>query len=239
MPDFLRASTTFFTVFGYSMSYVEFFGTALNIASVWLVARNNILTWPVGIVAVILFAILFYDVRLYSDFVEQIYFLITGFYGWWIWIKLRSRRGPLEASNDRAIVYLSPAGRLATMAVVTVGTAVMGYVASNLHSCLPALFPAPAAFPYLDAFTTVMSFTAQILMAHKRIESWVLWISVDVIGIGLYFARGVKLVSLLYVIFLVLAIRGLYRWRRDQRRSAERPAPIDGVAVTSVSSEAQ
>jgi nicotinamide mononucleotide transporter len=52
-------------------------------------------------------------------------------------------------------------------------------------------------------------------MAHKQVECWYLWIAVDVIGIGLYFAKGVVFVSLLYLVFLVLATRGLLTWRRD------------------------
>lgn len=59
-----------------------------------------------------------------------------------------------------------------------------------------------------------MSFVAMWLMARKRIESWIYWIVVDVIGIGLYFAKGVMFISLLYMILLVLANRGLLSWRR-------------------------
>jgi nicotinamide mononucleotide transporter len=59
-----------------------------------------------------------------------------------------------------------------------------------------------------------MSFAAQILMAHKKIECWYLWITVDIIGIGLYFAKGVVFVSLLYLIFLILATKGLFNWRK-------------------------
>lgn len=77
----------------------------------------------------------------------------------------------------------------------------------------------PASFPYLDALTTVMSFVAMWLMARKRTESWYYWIVVNIIGIGLYYAKDVKLISLLYVILLFLAFRGLSEWRRTQARS--------------------
>ena len=92
---------------------------------------------------------------------------------------------------------------------------------ARVHVLLPRLFVEPAAYPYLDALTTVMSFVAMWLMARKCIESWVYWIIVDVIGIGLYFARDVRFVALLYVFLLVLAIRGLLEWNRI--RSADTP----------------
>lgn len=76
---------TLFTVLNYPMSYVEFFGTLFNLASVYLATRNRVGTWPVGLVGVALFLALFYQLRLYADTFEQVYYILTGFYGWWLW----------------------------------------------------------------------------------------------------------------------------------------------------------
>jgi nicotinamide mononucleotide transporter len=166
----------------------------------------------VGNIAVILFGILFYQIQLYSDFVEQIYFLVTGFYGWWIWLYFRKN----GSGNKKglAITYNSQPSNIIYMIIIATGSACMGYIMEHIHLYMPNLFPQEASFPFLDAFTTVMSFAANILMAHKKIECWYLWITVDIIGIGLYFAKGIIFVSLLYLIFLILATRGLFNWRR-------------------------
>lgn len=211
--DIFSINNIFFTFHGYQMSYLEFIGTLLNLWSVWLVTKNNILTWPVGNIAVIFFAILFYQIRLYSDLVEQIYFLITGFYGWWVWLYLRNAKGA-GIKNHLSITYSSQLSNVVYSIIIISGTIGMGYLMGHIHVYMPALFPEKASFPYLDAFTTVMSFAANILMAHKKIECWYLWIVVDVIGIGLYFAKGVVFVSLLYLIFLILATKGLFNWKR-------------------------
>lgn len=71
IEQFLNIETTFFTILNYPMSYIEFFGTVLNILSVRLVARNKIRTRPIGIIAVSLFMILFFQIQLYSDMIEQ------------------------------------------------------------------------------------------------------------------------------------------------------------------------
>lgn len=205
---------TFFTVFGYPMSYLEFFGTILNIWSVWLVTRNNILTWPIGNLAVLLYGVLFYQIQLYSDLVEQIYFLITGFYGWWVWAfykRVSRPEGALLISNNckrENLIYV---------VIILAGSGLLGSFMSRIHLYLPKLFQVPASFPYLDAVTTVLSFAATILMAHKKIQCWYLWIVVDVIGIGLYFAKQVIFVSFLYCIFLVLATKGLINWSKILR----------------------
>lgn len=209
---FLSINNTFFAFYGYQMSYLEFAGTLLNLWSVWLVTKNNILTWPVGNIAVILFGVLFYQIRLYSDMVEQIYFLITGFYGWWVWLYFRKK--DLANKKDLPIAYNSPLSNIAYIIIIAIGSALMGHIMGHIHLYMPNLFPQKASFPFLDAFTTVMSFAAQILMAHKKIECWYIWIIVDAIGIGLYFAKGVVFVSLLYLIFLILATKGLLNWKR-------------------------
>lgn len=215
----LDVNTTFFTILNYPMSYIEFFGTLLNIWSVWLISKKQTLSWPVGIVAVVLFMILFYQIQLYSDFIEQIYFLITGFYGWWFWY-----RSDKKSADNQADLSLSDVRQqISYILFIGLGTLGLGYFVSNLHTTLPALFPIPAVFPYLDAFTTVMSFTATLLMIHKKVDSWVIWIIVDIIGIWLYFSRGVKLISILYIIFLILAIKGLINWTQiwlKQRKKA-------------------
>lgn len=64
-----------------------------------------------------------------------------------------------------------------------------------------------------------MSFTAMFLMARKKTESWVYWIIVDVIGIALYYLKNVKFLSLLYLVLLILAVKGLYDWAASSDRS--------------------
>lgn len=212
MGNLFDVSTVAITILGYPLSYIELVGTILYLWSGWLIARQRILTWPVGIVSVLLYMLLFYQIRLYSDALEQIYYLVASIYGWWFW----SRRGP--NSNQVLNPYVSPPRTLLLVGLITVSIALaLGGAMTQIHRWLPVLFPAPAAFPYLDALTTIMSFSAMWLLAQKRIESWVYWIIVDVIGIGLYYVQGVRFISLLYVILLVIATHGLISWLRAAR----------------------
>ncbi len=224
MISFFRVDHIFFTLFGYPMSYVEFIGTVLNILSVWLVARKNIWNWPVGNVAVVLFGILFYQIRLYSDLFEQIYFLITGFYGWWVWARTK-RLGGNSLNDDIGVQIGSSREYIIIASIIVAGTAGMGTLMSKVHIFLPKFFPETASYPYIDAWTTIMSFVAQWLMVKKKIESWYLWILVDVIGIWLYYEKHIVFVSILYMIFLVLAIRGLNHWRKELSKNDPASSP--------------
>jgi nicotinamide mononucleotide transporter len=71
-----------------------------------------------------------------------------------------------------------------------------------------------AALPWWDAFIAMTSVSAQLLMARRYLENWVLWIAVDAVAIGVYSAKGLVLTAILYGAFLTLSIVGLLSWRR-------------------------
>jgi nicotinamide mononucleotide transporter len=126
----------------------------------------------------------------------------------------------LQEKGEAPDVQFSPPRRmLVAVLICAVLAVVAGAFVSRLHLYLPAAFPERASYPYLDALTTVMSFTAMWLMVRKRVESWLYWIAVNVIGIGLYYAKAVGFVSLLYVVLLFLAVKGLVSWVRAARVS--------------------
>ncbi|MFM7488331.1 MAG: nicotinamide mononucleotide transporter, partial [Cytophagales bacterium] len=52
--NFFSHQSIFFTVLGYPMSYLEFFGTLSGAIAVWLSARGNVMSWPIGLINVTL-----------------------------------------------------------------------------------------------------------------------------------------------------------------------------------------
>lgn len=209
MQNLFSVDNVFFTFLSYPMSYIEFFGTIFYAVSIILVARKNILTWPIGLVGVVLYMVLFFQIQLYSDFFEQLYYLVTGFYGWYIWKKKSGKE------SNGLVRRNSKKENIRMIILILVLTLIMTFVVINLNDWLPSLFKEEASYPLLDALTTVMSFVAQILMSHKKIENWILWIIVDVIGIWLYFEKEVKFLSVLYFAFLILAISGFHSWYKE------------------------
>lgn len=209
MPNFLSVNNIVFTVLGYPMSYVELIGTILYLWSVWLISKRQVLTWPVGILSVLLYMVLFYQIRLYSDTLEQVYYLGASIYGWILWSKSSKEDGQIKdvTYGDRKSIVL-------WIVITGIISIFVGVLMGKIHLLFPFLFPEAASFPFLDAFTTIMSFTAMWLMARKRIESWIYWIFVDVIGIWLYFVKDVKFISLLYIILLIMAVNGLRSWQK-------------------------
>ena len=212
MLDFWSVNNIAFETIGYPMSYIEFLGTILYLWSTWLVIKQKMLNWSVGIISSLLYMGLFYQIRLYSDMLEQVYFIIVSIYGWWRWST------PLRDTGKVLTIRYSPPRKIILVASITLAFAfATGALMSQIHLLLPAVFKEKASFPYLDALTTIMSFTAMWLLALMRIENWFYWIVVDVIGIGLYYVKGVKFIALLYVILLFMAINGLITWLKKAK----------------------
>ena len=167
MADFLSITNIAFIFLDYSVSYVELIGTLLYFWSVWLISKRRLLTWPVGIVSVLLYMVLFYQIRLYSDTLEQVYYLGASIYGWIFWNKSAS-----DIGRVKDVVYSSRRSIVLWILVTGIISTLVGIFMVNIHVLLPVYFPDAASFPFLDGLTTIMSFTAMWLMARKRIESW-------------------------------------------------------------------
>jgi len=200
------------TVLGYPMSLFELIGTVASAYSVWLMGRLRITTWPVGIVGSALFAILFYQIRLYGDFIEQIYYVGANIYGWIVWSRPHARQNEITA-------FWSPPHVLALCAGGTLAASVIfGWFLSQFHILMPTLFQAPAELPYLDGFTTMGSFVAMVLMAQKRTESWIYWIVINIVSVGLYAVKDVFFIAILYGFYFVLALLGYRQWQEAGRK---------------------
>lgn len=215
MADFFSHQSTFFTALGYSMSYLEFFGTLSGAIAVFLSAKANVWSWPLGIINVVLFFFLFYQVQLYPDMFLQVFFFITNLIGWWRW------KNPNQNEEDKKqelkISTIPIASWIIFSLIGLVGTILFGQLAKNLNDLFPILFNKPSAFPYADSFVTVMSIVATYLMVQKKMECWLIWILVDAIACYLYFSKGIKFVGIEYVVFCFLAAFGFWNWRREYK----------------------
>lgn len=189
-----------------TLSIIEWAGTLTGVTCVALQARARIAAWPIGIVSVALYAWFFWQIRLYADAGLQVFYIATGFYGWWHW-----SRGGSEAS-EAPITTLGNGARLVVVLVAAAAAWGIGRFLSGTD----------ASLPYWDAFTTTFSIAGQLLLMRKVFENWMLWIVVDTVAIGVYYVKEAYVTCGLYAVFLGIAVWGLLHWRallREQGRS--------------------
>jgi nicotinamide mononucleotide transporter len=216
--NFFDHQSAFFTLWGYTMSYLEFFGTLAGALAVWLSAKGKIISWPLGLLNVTLFFFLFYQIQLYPDMFLQVFFFITNILGWWRWSHPNKNE---EDQKKELRVSFTSKKVLALLGIAGFSvTFLFGLFASKLHVLLPNLFQQPSAFPYLDSFVTSMSIVATYLMVQKKVECWLVWLAVDVVATGLYFSKEIYFVGAEYFVFCIIAAFGFIRWRKEVFRYA-------------------
>ena len=211
--QFFNQDNTFFTILGYSLSYLEFFGVISGGIAVWLAAKANVWSWPIGLINVTLLFFLFFQIQLYPDMFLQIFFFVTNVIGWWRWT--HPKAGEEDRKNELKVSWMTNQQLIFFGFLTIAGTATMGALASNLNQWFPALFSKPSAFPYLDSLVSVVSIVATYLMVQKKPECWLAWIVADVVATGLYFAKDVLFLSAEYFAFCLIAAFGFYTWRRE------------------------
>ncbi len=190
-------------------SCAELFGFITGVLNVWLVTRENIWSWPLGVLNAGFYIVVFARTGLYSDTGLQVVYLVLSLYGWWHWLRgAPSRGGP---SHGAVVVTRTPR----RMAVIMAAIALVSWLTlATITRRLPG-----AALPWLDAALVSISLVAQYMMTRKLLENWLLWIAVDVVYIGLFINRQLPLTALLYAVFLVLAIIGYVQWHRSAART--------------------
>lgn len=193
------------------MGFLEPIATVFGVACLYLLIRQSIWAWPVGIVMTSLYALIFFDAQLYANFGLQIVFCTLQIYGWWFWL---SHRSQAEADSKTPVKQLNQSAMALWLVIGAVGVALIGVSLARLTD---------GAAPYWDAGVTSFSLVAQFLLARKYLQNWLIWIGVDVAAIGLYFSQGLYLTSGLYGLFLLMCIWGYVEWRRDMTKTGAEP----------------
>ena len=178
---------------------IEMIAVFCGVVNVVLIIRRSIWNYPFGFLMVILYARIFFDYQLYSDALLQVYFFFIQFYGLYYWLKGR-------ADDGRIIVdYLPRKQYTFYLLVAFAGWLSLSYLMYRYTD---------ASFPFWDGAIAALSVLAQFLLSRRHVESWYLWIVVDLLAIGLFYTKELEPTAALYGVFLVLATIGLVKWRK-------------------------
>jgi nicotinamide mononucleotide transporter len=194
------------------MNIFEISGVILGVVSLLLMVRQSLWTWPIGIVSSLAFAVLFFQSKLYADFVLQVIFALTGGIGWYFWASREQHNHHLQVS------------RLAMWQIIMLVIAMI--LSVSLSGTLLARYT-DAHVPYWDSAASGMSILAQILLTRKKYESWFVWMVVDILSCGIYIHKALYLTAGLDVIFFVISAGGAYIWFREMRRG--KSVPTDAI----------
>lgn len=187
------------------LKFLEIIGFASGILGVWLTMKKNKWCFPIGLINVSVSLYLFFMQGLYADSLQQIVYIILLLYGWYTWntpVSETQRLLVIGRLNSKEIFF--------TILFIAIITRLLGTTLAEFTD---------AKLPFLDSFATSCAFLAQYFIARKKIETWILWMFVNVIYVGIYFNNEMYLYVVLFSIYGILAVMGWNSWKTELKIS--------------------
>jgi len=182
-------------------NWVEVTGTVLGLIYIFLSIKQNIFTWPVGLLASALYVYVFFVAKFYADMALQVYYVVVSLYGWYFWLKGSPKEGSqLEVTQTPQKLW-----------IWLVGASVLFFVL--IEFVLQNYTDSPV--PMGDALTTALSLVATWMLARKYLEHWLIWIFVDFFSAVLYAIKGLWPTVVLFLVYTVMAFVGYLKWRNE------------------------
>lgn len=196
-------------IFSYAkgLNLLEASGLLFGLLCVYYLIKQHIWTWPFGIAYVIVSFFIFWEARLYGDFILHIVFLVLNIYGWIHWTASKT-----EQRETITIRTLTPIYALTMVGISIVGIFLFARFLIGLPSLIEGM--EPSSLPYWDSATSVFSVTGMWLTARKFLDNWYYWLVVDILASFIYYYKGLYFYSALYFIYIGLAIAGYVSWKR-------------------------
>ncbi len=180
--------------------FFDVIGSIFSLLSTYYFIRLNNKAWLMGIIATCVNGFLYWHKGIYADAGLELFYFFSMGYGWYQWLNLKHK-------ESKPIRYLT-LGQLAMVLLLL--SSLTGLFYYLLHHYTSSQVAA------LDAGTTALSLTAQLLMCHKIIFTWVLWFISDALYVCMYFNKELPFHSFLMVLYTILAITGFITWYRKK-----------------------
>lgn len=188
--------------------YIELAAAFLGIVYIILSTRQNILTWPAGLVSSVLYILVFFKSKFYAGMGLQLYYVGMSLYGWYYWL-----HGNRNNNSEKVPVVRMSFNNALGFGIVTFFAFLIFYQVLKHYTDSPV--------PFMDSLTTAMGITATWMLARKILENWLVWIVTDLLSIALYLQRGLWPTSFLFLVYTILAVYGYFQWKRAMRTCPE------------------
>jgi nicotinamide mononucleotide transporter len=184
------------------LNLLEILAAVFGLIAVYLTANKNVWGWPVGLVNVVLFGLLYYRNALYANMWLQLLFLILSIYGWIEWVHSGSDHGKIQVTKWSGFLEISIYALVVMILVPGIYFLLINYTEGLNKQQI-----------FLDALTTSMSIIAQYMMARKIVQCWVFWIMTNILYITMNLSLSLYIMCGLYVLFIILSISGYRSWK--------------------------
>ena len=177
----------------------QFLGVIFSIIYVVFSIRQNILCWYALIIASILNMFAYNAINLPLQVFMQLFFIVTGFYGWYKWGKGdKTKKIKVKSWSIKKHTQWTLMGLIATLLITIIFKKL--YIDSN--------------YLFLDALMFVFNIIPMYMTGRKVLESWIYFIIIDIISGVFYAITGEYFFAFLFFCYIGFAISGYRSWKK-------------------------
>lgn len=168
---------------------IEWLAIILNIGFTILFQLENPWAFVLGIAGPLLLGLLSYERKLFADVLLQMAYCLLAIYGYYQFATI-----PIITES----VFLHLLGVLVSLGLGFV----MGIYLKKKTG---------AALPMLDSMITSFSLWATLLLMSGLQSAWLYFIVINMVSVALFYKRNLKIISLLFVLYAILAVQGYFK----------------------------
>lgn len=183
------------------LNLFEVAATFASFSCTYMCVMQTRWNYPMAVVSTVLLAYVFWQAGLLASAILNLYLIPTVIYGFFIWGRDSDTR-PVEHVKWNIL----PVYAMFTVGAYLGAWGIVYYFGGELAA--------------LDSWLLIGSIFAQFLLDRKKIETWLVWISVNIVSIYVYFESGLYLLAIQFFFFLLNAVFGYLMWYRSMKNGA-------------------
>lgn len=182
------------------LNWLEVFAVATSYSCTWLCTCQTRWNYPVGVVTTLAYSILYYQWGMPALSLFNLYLVFSLAYGWWCWGSDENTRPVTNIDNYKGY-------GLAGLVILALYVLAIGMFSETGFEVFGT------TVGQIDLALAVMSGVAQLMLDRKKLQSWKLWATINVISIPYFFKMGLVLVSFQFIFFLANTVIGYKAWK--------------------------
>ncbi|QIG65785.1 nicotinamide mononucleotide transporter [Ochrobactrum phage vB_OspM_OC] len=193
--------TGFSIVFAQNMGWMtainwwEVAATFTSFSCTYMCVKQTRWNYPMAVLSTALLSYVFWKSGLYASMMLNLYLIPTVIYGYFIWGK-DSETKPVQHVKGKSLYQYMFFTALAYLGALLINSYFGG------------------SFAVLDSLGMIGTILAQFLLDRKKIETWFVWIGVNVVSVYVNFETGNYLIAIQFFLFLLNAVYGYSQWRK-------------------------
>ena len=187
------------------MNIFEIIGAVIGLFYIISEYRADQWFWPLSLLMSAFYAVIDFTSGIYANGGICCYNFMMSIYGILIWRGVIQKRKE-DDGGERRISSCPRAYWWQIVTVIVLLSVVLTWLLGYIRE---------SSYPLLDGISASLTIVGMLMLAHKWWQQWICWMFVNPLMVTIFFLTGNYASALLYIVFEIVCIFGLIKWRKE------------------------